>query len=239
MSTGILIFLGIFLFGALAIIGYFITIYNGLISLKENIKKSWSNIDVILKQRHDELPKLISVCESYSEFETGILDRLMKAREKYFKAKGVTKKSEASNEVTAALQGIFALAESYPDLKTNKNFMQLQERISHLEETLADRREFYNDTVSTTTIFGSNRFQTSSWQACSAIKTKKCSRSAKKSARMSKSISRSPSLPKGLNPGLRNNSDVIMSRIPTKDLQAIIALIGLYSFFSRFSVLPA
>ncbi len=147
MSTGILIFLGIFLFGALAIVGYFITIYNGLISLKENIKKSWSNIDVILKQRHDELPKLISVCESYAEFEHGVLDRLMKAREKYFKARGVTKKSEASNEVTAALQGIFALAENYPDLKTNKNFMQLQERISHLEETLADRREFYNDSV--------------------------------------------------------------------------------------------
>ena len=147
MSTGILIFLGIFLFGALAVIGYFITIYNGLISLKENIKKSWSNIDVILKQRHDELPKLISVCESYTEFEKGILDRLMKAREKYFKASGVAKKSEASNEVTAALQGIFALAENYPDLKANKNFMQLQERISHLEETLADRREFYNDSV--------------------------------------------------------------------------------------------
>jgi LemA protein len=147
MSTGILIFLGTFLFGALAIVGYFITIYNGLISLKENIKKSWSNIDVILKQRHDELPKLISVCESYSEFETGILDRLMRAREKYFKASGVAKKSEASNEVTAALQGIFALAESYPDLKANKNFMQLQDRISHLEETLADRREFYNDSV--------------------------------------------------------------------------------------------
>jgi LemA protein len=147
MSTGILIFLGILLFGALAIAGYFVTIYNGLISLKENIKKSWSNIDVILKQRHDELPKLISVCESYSGFEQGILDRLMKAREKYFKAKGVARKSEASNEVTAALQGIFALAENYPDLKTNKNFMQLQERISHLEETLADRREFYNDSV--------------------------------------------------------------------------------------------
>ena len=147
MGTGILIFLGIVLFGALAIVGYFITIYNGLISLKENIKKSWSNIDVILKQRHDELPKLISVCESYTEFEKGILDRLMKAREKYFKASGVAKKSEASNEVTAALQGIFALAENYPDLKANKNFMQLQERISHLEETLADRREFYNDSV--------------------------------------------------------------------------------------------
>ena len=139
--------MGIFLFGAMAIVGYFIVIYNGLISLKENIKKSWSNIDVILKQRHDELPKLISVCESYTEFEKGILDRLMKAREKYFKASGVAKKSAASNEITAALQGIFALAENYPDLKANKNFMQLQERISHLEETLADRREFYNDSV--------------------------------------------------------------------------------------------
>ncbi len=147
MSTGTLIFLGLFLFGILAIVGYFIMIYNGLISLKENIKKSWSNIDVILKQRHDELPKLISVCESYAEFEHCVLDRLMKAREKYFKARGVAKKSEASNEITAALQGIFALAENYPDLKTNKNFMQLQERISHLEETLADRREFYNDSV--------------------------------------------------------------------------------------------
>ncbi len=147
MSTGTLVILGLLLFGLLAFIGYFIMIYNGLISLKENIKKSWSNIDVILKQRYDELPKLISVCESYTEFEKGILDRLMKAREKYFKARGVAKKSEASNEITAALQGIFALAENYPDLKSNKNFMQLQERISHLEETLADRREFYNDSV--------------------------------------------------------------------------------------------
>ncbi len=91
MSTGTLIFLGLFLFGILAIVGYFIMIYNGLISLKENIKKSWSNIDVILKQRHDELPKLISVCESYAESEHGVLDRLMKAREKYFKARGVAK----------------------------------------------------------------------------------------------------------------------------------------------------
>ncbi|NIQ03804.1 MAG: LemA family protein, partial [Nitrospinaceae bacterium] len=86
MSTGTLVILGLLLFGLLAFIGYFIMIYNGLISLKENIKKSWSNIDVILKQRYDELPKLISVCESYTEFEKGILDRLMKAREKYFKA---------------------------------------------------------------------------------------------------------------------------------------------------------
>ncbi len=127
--------------------GYVFMIYNGLISLKENIKKSWANIDVILKQRYDELPKLIKVCESYAAFETGVLDRLMSARENYFKAKSVGKKALASGEISAALQGIFGLAENYPDLKTNQNFMQLQDRISHLEETLADRREFYNDSV--------------------------------------------------------------------------------------------
>lgn len=129
------------------VVGYTFMIYNNLISLKENIKKSWANIDVILKQRHDEIPKLVSVCESFAQFEQGVLDRLMRAREKYFGAKGVGEKAEASSQVTAALQGIFALAENYPELKTNQNFMQLQTRISHLEETLADRREFYNDSA--------------------------------------------------------------------------------------------
>jgi LemA protein len=90
---------------------------------------------------------LIKVCESYAAFETGVLDRLMSARENYFKATSVGKKAQASGEISAALQGIFGLAENYPDLKTNQNFMQLQDRISHLEETLADRREFYNDST--------------------------------------------------------------------------------------------
>lgn len=138
-------FIGLFVI--VSLIAYAFTIYNNLISLKENIKKSWANIDVILKQRHDEIPKLISVCESYAQFEKGILDRLMKARENYFGAKGVSKKAAASGEVSAALGGLFAIAESYPELKTNEHFMNLQNRISHMEETLADRREFYNDSA--------------------------------------------------------------------------------------------
>jgi len=142
-----LVVLGVFIFGLAALVGYVFMIYNGLISLKENIRKAWANIDVILKQRHDELPKLISVCESFAEFEKGVLDRLMKARENYFKAGSVGSKAKASSEVTAALQGLFALAENYPEIKSNQHFMQLQDRISHLEETLADRREFYNDSV--------------------------------------------------------------------------------------------
>jgi LemA protein len=138
---------GIILFFLAGLIGYFMMLYNGLVSLKENIKKAWANIDVILKQRYDELPKLISVCESFAKFEKGILDRLMSARENYQRAKSVGEKAIASGEISAGLQGIFALAENYPELKTNQNFMQLQTRISQLEETLADRREFYNDSV--------------------------------------------------------------------------------------------
>jgi len=147
MSTTTIVVLGILGFGLLGIIGYFVMIYNGLISLKENIRKSWANIDVILKQRYDEIPKLISVCESYAQFEKGMLDRLLKARERYVRADGVKQKSKASNQISDALRSIFALAENYPELKANQNFMQLQNRISHLEETLADRREFYNDSV--------------------------------------------------------------------------------------------
>jgi LemA protein len=141
------IFLGGILFLLAWLVGYLFTIYNGLVALKENIKKSWANIDVILKQRYDELPKLISVCESYAKFEKGILDRLMSARENYQRAKSVGEKAVASGQISAGLQGIFALAENYPELKTNDNFMQLQSRISQLEESLADRREFYNDSV--------------------------------------------------------------------------------------------
>jgi LemA protein len=147
MEISSIVILGVLFFGMIAVLGYVFMIYNGLISLKENIKKSWANIDVILKQRYAELPKLIKVCESFAAFETGVLDRLMSARENYFKANSVGKKAQASGEISAALQGIFGLAENYPDLKTNQNFMQLQDRISHLEETLADRREFYNDST--------------------------------------------------------------------------------------------
>ena len=147
MGTTAMIVLGIFLFGTVAIIGYFIMIYNGLISLKENIKKSWSNIDVILKQRHDELPKLISVCESFAEFEKGVIQKVVDARKNYMGARGVADKAQASGQITAALGGLFAIAENYPDIKSNENFMQLQIRISHLEESLADRREFYNDST--------------------------------------------------------------------------------------------
>lgn len=122
MGTTTMVVLGIFLFGAVALIGYFIMLYNGLISLKENIKKSWSNIDVILKQRHDELPKLISVCESFAEFEKGVLEHLVKARQNYMGARGVAKKAEASGQITAALGGVVRHCGKLPGIESQRKF---------------------------------------------------------------------------------------------------------------------
>lgn len=118
-----MIVLGVILFLFAGLVGYLLTIYNGLIALKENIKKAWANIDVILKQRYDELPKLISVCESFAQFEKGVLDRLVSARENYQRANSVGEKALASGEISAGLSGLFALSENYPELKTNDNFM--------------------------------------------------------------------------------------------------------------------
>src|SRR5512146_2773129 len=147
---GIAILIGLVIF--LVVIGfilYFITIYNSLVRLKNDIDKAWSNIDVLLKQRHDELPKLIETCKGYMQYEQATLQKVIEARNAYTQSSSITQKAQADNMITAALKSLFALSESYPDLKANNNFMQLQKRISELEERIADRREFYNDDVNT------------------------------------------------------------------------------------------
>lgn len=144
----IIIWIAVIVFG-LIFVGFFVGIYNGLISLKENIKKSWANIDVLLKQRSDELPKLIASVKGYMKHEKSTLDELTKARTAMLSAKSIEDKAQANNQISAALKTIFAVAENYPNLKANENFMQLQDRISGLENELADRREFYNDSVNT------------------------------------------------------------------------------------------
>ena len=132
-----------------ALIGYIVSIYNGLIRLKHNIKKSWANIEVLLKQRSDELPKLINSVKGYMKHERSTLAQLTKARTDFLKAKTMKQKAEADSMITNALKTIFAVAENYPRLRANENFIQLQQRISGLENELADRREFYNDSVNT------------------------------------------------------------------------------------------
>jgi len=133
--------------GLIVLIAYVVGIYNMLVRLANNIDKAWSNIDVILKQRHDELPKLVEVCNSYMTHERETLDSVTKARTAYSTGLNIDDKAQAENQIVGALGKLFAVAEQYPDLKANQEFLAIQQRISALESTIADRREFYNDSV--------------------------------------------------------------------------------------------
>ncbi len=130
-----------------SLISWFLTVYNGLIQVKENIKKSWANIDVLLMQRSDEIPKLVKVLKSFVKHEKKMFDTIMEARSFYLGASSVSEKADADNEMSSALKSIFALSEAYPELRSNDNFLKLQERISGLENDIADRRELYNESV--------------------------------------------------------------------------------------------
>ena len=129
---------------------YGITIYNGLVTLRENVKKAWANIDVLLKQRHDEIPKLVETCKQYMGYEQETLERVMQARARVQSAQAagdIGELGKAEGLLRSGLGNLFALAEQYPELKANESFQHLQARISSLEESIADRREFYNESV--------------------------------------------------------------------------------------------
>jgi len=146
MNTVILL---AFLFAIAGFFGYLVTLYNGLVAIKNDIDKAWANIDVLLKQRHDELSKLLDVTKGYAEFERDTLTKITQARSQYSQAVTFDQKAQADQSMTSALRGFFAVAENYPDLKANSNFMQLEQRITQLENQITDRREFYNDSVNT------------------------------------------------------------------------------------------
>ena len=129
---------------------YTVSLDNHLVNIKHTMSKAWANIDVLLKQRHDELPKLVEVCKQYKEFEQSTLQRVIKARSLVHEARqtqDMAALGEAEGRLRAGLGGIFAIAEAYPNLKANENFMPLQARITGLENGIADRREFYNEAV--------------------------------------------------------------------------------------------
>jgi LemA protein len=134
-------------FVALGVITYAVMIYNGLIAMRNDIDKSWANIDVLLKQRHDELPRLVDVCKGYMQYERETLQQLTQARARFAAAVSVDQKARASSDLSASVSRLFATAESYPDLKANQTFLQLQKRITELEDEISDRREFYNDAI--------------------------------------------------------------------------------------------
>ncbi len=149
--VGIIGIIGI-VFAALVLIiilGYAISIYNSLVRLKNNIEKAWSNINVLLKQRVDELTKLMASVKGYTKFEKQVLTDVTKARTAFMNAKSVTAKAKADNMMEGTLKSLFAVAENYPQLKASDNFIQFQNRVSAIEDNIADRREFYNDSVNT------------------------------------------------------------------------------------------
>ncbi len=146
MDIGSIIFLAVMV----VIVIYGISIYNHLVRLKHNVSKAWSNIDVLLKQRHDEIPKLVETCKQYMQFEQDTLEKVMQARAQVSQARqsqDVGGLGLAEGALRMGLGQLFALAEDYPDLRANENFQHLQTRITTLEDTIADRREFYNESV--------------------------------------------------------------------------------------------
>lgn len=135
---------------AVALVIYVIAIYNRLVNLKHNATKAWSNIDVLLKQRHDELPKLVATCKEYMKYEKETLEKVISARTRAADARAagdIGALGAAEGALRIGLGQLFALAEDYPDLKANETFQHLQGRISGLENSIADRREFYNESV--------------------------------------------------------------------------------------------
>jgi LemA protein len=128
---------------------YAVIVYNGLVRMQNEIGRAWANIDVVLKQRHDEIPNLVACVKGYMDHERQTLEAVTQARTASMNAASLPQKAQADLQLTGALRSFFAVAEGYPQLKTDQNFLTLQNRISELEERIADRREYFNDGVNT------------------------------------------------------------------------------------------
>ena len=128
---------------------YAVIVYNGLVRMRNEVSRAWANIDVLLKQRHDEIPNLEACVKGYMDHERQTLEAVTAARAASMSASSISQKAQADLLLTGALRSFFVVAEGYPQLKANQNFLELQKRISELEERIADRREFFNDDVNT------------------------------------------------------------------------------------------
>jgi LemA protein len=138
-----------FLLFIVGVLVYVVILYNGLVRLRNDNDRAWANIDVLLKQRHDEIPNLVETVKGYMQHEQQTLLAVTQARAASMDAASIGQKAQADLMMSGALRGLFARVESYPQLKANENFLKLQTRISELEERIADRREFFNDDVNT------------------------------------------------------------------------------------------
>lgn len=144
--TGLIV-LGILLGVSTVLTLYGVVLYNGFVQMKNDIDKAWSNIDLLLKQRYDELPKLLKVCEGYMQHEQRTLEAVIRARSQLSSAGSGAEQLAAQNLLTQTLRSLFAVTENYPELKADAGFRQFANRISEIEDQIADRRELYNDYV--------------------------------------------------------------------------------------------
>lgn len=142
--TLMLIVAGVVMLGSA---GLLISMYNSIITVRNNLGKAWKNIDVVLQQRHDELPKLIEACKAYMKHESDLLNRLTELRTGYAMAKEIDEKVKTENALNQLLGKLTMVWEQYPDLKASQNFIQIQNRVSAVESKIADYREAFNDAV--------------------------------------------------------------------------------------------
>jgi LemA protein len=124
-----------------------ILVYNGLVRLRNRIDNAWSQIDVQLKRRYDLIPNLVETVKGYAAHERQVFENVTQARANAINAQGPAQQAEAENVLTGALRSLFAVAEAYPDLKANQNFLSLQEELTSTEDRVAYARQFYNDSV--------------------------------------------------------------------------------------------
>ena len=177
-----------------------VMIYNNLVNLKHAVAKAWANIDVLLKQRHDELPKLVETCKQYKQFEQDTLQRVTDARGRVQEARmqqNMPALGQAETALRAGLGSIYATVEAYPELKAMESFQHLISRISGLENAIADRREFYNESVNVNNV-AIEQFPEVFIANVSASGRSTCCASARTRKRMSTSRSFFPEGKKGL-----------------------------------------
>lgn len=147
MSAGILLLVVLGL--AVAVLLWAIGVYNSLIRLKNEVDNGWAQIDVQLKRRYDLIPNLLETVKGYAKHERETFEKVTQARNMAMNAGSVGERAEAENILTNTLKSLFAVAEAYPDLKANTNFMQLQEELTSTENKISFARQFYNDRVMT------------------------------------------------------------------------------------------
>ena len=143
MSTTGWIVLGVIV----VLVLWIIMIYNQLVAMGQRVGQAFADVDVQLKQRHDLIPNLVETVKGYAAHERGTLEEVVKARNAAMTAAGPAQQAQAENQLSGALRQLFALSESYPDLKANQNFQQLQSELSDIENKLASARRFFNNAV--------------------------------------------------------------------------------------------